>query len=124
MKKRTFLEFFAGGGMARAGLGQSWRCLFANDFDAMKVATYEANWGSDDIRHADVASLMASDLPSCAVDLVWASFPCQDLSLAGDYRGLGRERDKVVDAVRHILAFLEIDAGTRAGRARSTGDST
>ncbi|HXE25633.1 MAG TPA: DNA (cytosine-5-)-methyltransferase, partial [Roseiarcus sp.] len=26
-------------------------------------------------------------------DLVWASFPCQDLSLAGSYRGLGREHD-------------------------------
>ena len=37
MAKRTYLEFFAGGGMARAGLGESWRCLFANDFDQMKV---------------------------------------------------------------------------------------
>jgi DNA (cytosine-5)-methyltransferase 1 len=79
--------------MARAGLGESWRCLFANDFDRMKVATYEANWGLGDIRHADVACLALSDLPAQAVDLVWASFPCQDLSLAGSYRGLGRERD-------------------------------
>jgi DNA (cytosine-5)-methyltransferase 1 len=94
MTKRTFLEFFAGGGMARAGLGESWRCLFANDFDRMKVATYEANWGLSDIRRADVASLALSDLPAQAVDLVWASFPCQDLSLAGGYRGLGSERDK------------------------------
>src|SRR5271165_6425372 len=95
MTKRTFLEFFAGGGMARAGLGESWRCLFANDFDRMKVATYEANWGLGDIRHTDVASLALSDLPAQAVDLAWASFPCQDLSLAGSYRGLGRECDKV-----------------------------
>ncbi len=93
MIKRTFLEFFAGGGMARAGLGESWRCLFANDFDRMKVATYEANWGLGDIRHKDVADLALSDLPAQAVDLAWASFPCQDLSLAGSYRGLGRERD-------------------------------
>jgi len=28
-----FYEFFAGGGMVRAGLGLRWRCLFANDFD-------------------------------------------------------------------------------------------
>ena len=34
-------------------------------------------------------------MPAGLVDLVWASFPCQDLSLAGSYRGLGRERDKV-----------------------------
>ena len=29
----AFYEFFAGGGMARAGLGSGWNCLFANDFD-------------------------------------------------------------------------------------------
>ncbi len=79
--------------MARAGLGDSWRCLFANDFDQMKVSTYEANWGAGDIRLSDVASLTLADLPAAPTDLVWASFPCQDLSLAGSYRGLGRERD-------------------------------
>src|SRR5271157_4582951 len=93
MTRFTCVEFFAGGGMARAGLGDSWRCLFANDFDEMKVWTYAANWGAGDIKHGDVASLTLSDLPGVAVDLVWASFPCQDLSLAGSYQGLGRERD-------------------------------
>lgn len=28
-----YYEFFAGGGMARAGLGEGWQRLFANDFD-------------------------------------------------------------------------------------------
>ena len=93
MAKFTFLEFFAGGGMARAGLGPTWRCLFANDFDARKVSTYKANWGGGDINWSDVANLALADLPSTSVDLAWASFPCQDLSLAGSYRGLGRERD-------------------------------
>ncbi len=93
MSRYTFVEFFAGGGMARAGLGDSWRCLFANDFDSKKVSTYEANWGVGDIKHGDVASLGLPDLPDQVVDLAWASFPCQDLSLAGSYRGLGRERD-------------------------------
>ena len=64
MAERTYLEFFAGGGMARAGLGESWRCLFANDFDQMKVETYEANWGTGDIKYRDVASLSLSDLPA------------------------------------------------------------
>ena len=39
----TFYEFFAGGGMARAGLGPAWRCLFANDIDDRKAAAYRAN---------------------------------------------------------------------------------
>jgi DNA (cytosine-5)-methyltransferase 1 len=93
MTKRTFCEFFAGGGMARAGLGPAWRCLFANDFDQKKASAYEANWGVGDIMLADVASLTLSHLPSAMVDLIWASFPCQDLSLAGSYRGLGHEQD-------------------------------
>jgi DNA (cytosine-5)-methyltransferase 1 len=93
MRPFSFLEFFAGGGMARAGLGESWACAFANDFDAMKVETYARNWGSDHLRAADVATLTLADLPPGRADLAWASFPCQDLSLAGGYKGLGSERD-------------------------------
>jgi len=83
----SFYEFFAGGGMARAGLGAGWRCLFANDFDAAKVRSYRANWGEEDLRHGDVWDLSPADLPGAA-DLAWASSPCQDLSLAGARAGL------------------------------------
>ena len=87
----TFYEFFAGGGMARAGLGPSWNCLFANDFCEKKAQSYAANWGRKHLVVADVNRLSASDLPSQA-DLAWASFPCQDLSLAGNGSGLRGER--------------------------------
>ena len=36
----SFYEFFAGGGMARAGLGEGWDCLFANDFDLQEKALH------------------------------------------------------------------------------------
>ncbi|MEX2473643.1 DNA cytosine methyltransferase, partial [Marinobacter sp.] len=88
---RTFYEFFAGGGMARAGLGQDWQCLFANDFDAKKAASYAENWGDEDMIHQDVANLTSDNLPGHA-DLAWASFPCQDLSLAGAGAGLQGKR--------------------------------
>jgi len=87
----SFYEFFAGGGMARAGLGAGWQCLFANDFDPKKAASYVANWGAEHLRVADVATLTTADLPDMA-DLAWASFPCQDLSLAGAGSGLMGER--------------------------------
>ena len=80
--------------MARAGLGASWQCLFANDFDAMKVSAYAENFGDGHIRHQDIEKLTVKDLPCETVDLSWASFPCQDLSLAGEYRGLGRAHSK------------------------------
>lgn len=86
-----FYEFFAGGGMARAGLGEGWQCLFANDIDPKKAASYAANWGGGELRVADVAGLSAADLPGAA-DLAWASFPCQDLSLAGAGAGLEGSR--------------------------------
>ncbi|RYG30839.1 DNA cytosine methyltransferase, partial [bacterium] len=76
----TFYEFFAGGGMVRAGLCyENWQCLFANDFDYKKGRVYRANWGDEALKTADVKTLTTSDLPGCP-DLVWASFPCQDLS--------------------------------------------
>ena len=83
----AYYEFFAGGGMARAGLGAGWTCLFANDIDSKKAASYAANWGKGHLRVEDVSKLKAEDLPQQA-DLAWASFPCQDLSLAGAGAGL------------------------------------
>lgn len=89
---RTFLEFFAGGGMARAGFGRGWRCLFANDFDPGKCAAYRANWSGEDLVEADIRRLDLDSLPRTQADLAWASFPCQDLSLAGRRGGLIGER--------------------------------
>lgn len=86
-----FYEFFAGGGMARAGLGRGWRCLFANDFDHKKSVAYRDNWGGAELRTEDVGRLTVADLPGRA-DLAWASFPCQDLSLAGGGAGLKGDR--------------------------------
>jgi DNA (cytosine-5)-methyltransferase 1 len=87
----TFYEFFAGGGMARAGLGEGWHCAFANEIDAKKAASYIANWGGKALRVCDVAKLTTPDLDRRA-DLAWASFPCQDLSLAGAGAGLQGKR--------------------------------
>lgn len=77
--------------MARAGLGAGWRCLFANDFDPKKAAAYVANYGAAEMWCGDVAAVKPHQLP-CAADLVWASFPCQDLSVAGVGAGLAGGR--------------------------------
>jgi DNA (cytosine-5)-methyltransferase 1 len=86
----TFLEFFAGGGMAHVGLDGAFDCVFANDLDAMKCATYRANFPDVRVEQGDVWNLNAASLPTA--DLAWASFPCQDLSLAGGRRGLNAPR--------------------------------
>ena len=92
MKKNTFMEFFAGGGMARAGLGAGWECVFANDISKTKAESYTANWGNSDLVVGDVFDLKLQQLPQRVVDLAWGSFPCQDLSLAGNGAGLSGGR--------------------------------
>lgn len=87
----TYYEFFAGGGMARAGLGDAWQCLFANDFDHKKAKAYAENWGEEHLKIGDVRAIKTEDLPKNA-DFAWASFPCQDLSLAGGGAGLKGDR--------------------------------
>jgi DNA (cytosine-5)-methyltransferase 1 len=89
-----FYEFFCGAGMARAGLGDAWTCLLANDCDVRKAHSYTAHWGAAGLRIADVAALTTAEAPGRA-DLAWASFPCQDLSLAGAGQGLAGERSGV-----------------------------
>src|SRR5437762_8997823 len=88
----TWYEFFAGGGMARLGLREHWSCTFANEWCQKKASAYRAHFGQcDELKEDDVAKLTTQDLPGTA-DLVWASFPCQDLSLAGMGAGLKGDR--------------------------------
>lgn len=107
-RKHTFYEFFAGGGMAHAGLGENWQCLFANDIDAKKAASYLDNWGDDHFLLADVASLTLADLPGEA-DLAWASFPCQDLSLAGNGKGIHAKRSGTFWPFWDLMHALETE---------------
>ena len=81
-----FLEFFCGGGLARVGLGPFWNCVLANDISDEKIAAYVRNFGSTGVVAGDIAGLHAARMPGA--DLAWASFPCQDLSLAGGRRGM------------------------------------
>jgi DNA (cytosine-5)-methyltransferase 1 len=88
---QTYYEFFAGGGMARLGLGDQWRCLLANDIDQKKAATYCANFGIGELVCKDIYKLVSKDMLESPM-MAWASFPCQDLSLAGNRNGLAGER--------------------------------
>jgi len=103
-----FYEFFAGGGMARKGLGPNWTCLFANDFDFKKGLTYQANFGSDALTVADIRAITPADLPGLA-DLMWGSFPCQDLSLAGVGAGLQGERSGTFYPFWDVVRALKAD---------------
>lgn len=81
-------EFFAGIGLMRLGLeGSEIETVWANDIEPDKRDMYVANFGAEEFELADVRDVSGASLP--AVDLATASFPCTDLSLAGQRRGLG-----------------------------------
>lgn len=59
---KTYYEFFAGGGMARAGLGSEWQCLLANDISEKKADAYKENWGADDLVVGDIYDINPKDM--------------------------------------------------------------
>lgn len=88
----TAAEFFAGIGLVRLALErQGWKVVFANDIDPDKAEMYWHNWPNDNHLHlGDIHKIDANELPTC--DLFTASFPCNDLSIAGRREGLnGKE---------------------------------
>ncbi len=105
--------------MARLGLGAGWTCLFANDVDPGKAATYRANFAdapdaAGHFHQGDVWALGPDDLPGRA-DLAWASSPCQDVSLAGARAGLAGGRSSA------FFGFWRLIEGLAAqGRAPRT----
>ncbi len=102
---KTYYEFFAGGGMARAGLGTDWQCLMANDICSKKATAYINNWGNNNFVLGDIKKLKQTQIPGHA-NLAWASFPCQDLSLAGAGAGLDGERSGTFWAFWKIIKRL------------------
>lgn len=111
----TYLEFFAGGGMVRAGLGGRWKCQFANDSDPLKVQVYADNWGDAEILEGDIHNVKVADLGQ-RVDLAWASFPCQDLSAAGNGLGIGHAKAANRTRSGTFWAFIDLMKGLKARR--------
>lgn len=105
-----YLDFFAGAGLVDLALRPQWQCVWANDIDPCKAEVYRANIPGDHFVLGDVADVNAVDLP--LADMAWASFPCQDLSLAGWRRGMSAERSGTFWAFWRIMRD-QYDAGQR-----------
>lgn len=80
-------EFFAGIGLVRLALEQAGiEVVFANDISETKYRIYEENFPAEHFALCDVAQLAAVDIPD--IEIATASFPCTDLSLAGNRAGI------------------------------------
>ncbi len=89
MNTLTAAEYFAGIGLFRMGLENAgWTIAYANDWDPHRAMVYEGFF-SERYEVRDVFSVSAKDVPHTT--LATCSFPCIDLSLAGNRRGLDGE---------------------------------
>lgn len=97
-------EFFAGIGLVRLALErQGFDVVFGNDIDPQKLEMYRANFGRADFALGDIHKLNSHAVPD--VDLYTASFPCNDLSIAGAMAGLnGKESSAFWGLVRILKA--------------------
>lgn len=95
-------EFFAGIGLVRAGLEQAdIDVVWANDIEPVKRAVYAANFDASDYVLDDIRNVRGASVP--AVDIAAASFPCVDLSLAGNRRGLEGEQSGLFFEFARVL---------------------
>ena len=90
----TMHEFFAGSGLVAYGLKGLFCPVWANDISEKKVSVYRSNFKSDHLIQDDIRNIRGAELPYA--HLSWASFPCQDLSLAGALGGINANRSGLV----------------------------
>lgn len=108
MMAYTFHEFFAGSGLVSHGLTPLFVPVWANDISDVKARVYRANGDSSVLHVGDIAKVEGGTLPKAS--LSWASFPCQDLSLAGKIGGIRAERSGLVWEWLRIIDELGDDA--------------
>lgn len=106
--RKNFAEFFAGIGLMRLGLErQGWHIAFANDIDAQKAEIYEDNFSDSDEHFVlgDIHKVAVSEIPT--VGLATASFPCNDLSLAGGREGIHGKNSSAFWGFIKVLETME-----------------
>lgn len=86
----TFVDFFAGSGLVTQAAKHNCIPVWANDVCLKKAQSYTANHGGGHFHLGSIEQVNGTSIPHG--DIVWASFPCQDLSLAGKMGGLAASR--------------------------------
>ena len=100
----TVAEYFAGIGLIRMGLEPcGWRVVFANDVSEKKYEIYKAFFPDDD-QHYIVRDVFDIDPSSVSLTtLATCSFPCIDLSLAGNMGGINGDHSSAFWGFTRIL---------------------
>lgn len=83
-----FIDFFSGIGGFHSGLEKAgMKCIGWCEFDKFAQASYRAIYDTDNLWFGDdVTKVKGKDLPKA--DLWTFGFPCQDISIAGNQKGI------------------------------------
>lgn len=83
-----FIDFFSGIGGFHTGLEKAgMKCIGWCEFDKFAQASYRAMYDTDNLWFGDdVTKVKGKDLPKA--DLWTFGFPCQDISIAGNKKGV------------------------------------
>lgn len=93
-RQPRFLDFFAGSGLVTEAVRRYFNVVWANDICEKKRSVYVINHGTEHFLLKSITDIHGGDVPDAEVS--WASFPCQDLSLAGAQAGLSGARSSLV----------------------------
>ncbi|RJO62754.1 MAG: DNA cytosine methyltransferase [Dehalococcoidia bacterium] len=85
-----FLDFFAGSGLVTEGVKPYFYTVWANDISEQKGNIYNSNQNKSVFHLGPLQTHLDSQVPFAIVS--WASFPCQDLSVAGKQEGINASR--------------------------------
>lgn len=88
MGQMTFIDFFSGIGGFHSGFEKAgMECIGWCEFDKFAQASYRAMYDTDNLWFGDdVTKVKGKDLPKA--DLWTFGFPCQDISIAGNQKGI------------------------------------
>lgn len=102
-------EFFAGIGLVRTALEPlGIDVVWANDIEKAKHDVYAANHDAREFHLGDIRNVTSQQLPH-ALELATSSFPCVDLSLAGNRLGLLGQQSGMFWEFARILHELDED---------------
>ena len=105
----NFIDLFAGiGGFHKAGSNLGGNCVFASEIDESARSAYHANF----IEHnkdlfssgnfaGDITKVKEKDIPD--FDCLFAGFPCQPFSNAGNKKGFSETRGTLFFDIERIL---------------------
>jgi DNA (cytosine-5)-methyltransferase 1 len=104
-RSHSAAEFFAGIGLVGAALDEWVDVVYANDISPVKFRLFSANYNAEIYHVNDIRHVHGSDIPD--IHLATASFPCTDLSLAGNRAGLDGKESGMFWEFARVLKEME-----------------